>query len=607
MKRHTLDHLLSKVEKPARYTGNELNMCIREPGDVEVRFAFCFPDVYEVGMSHLGMRILYHVLNMRGDTYSERVFAPWPDMEACMRENGVELFSLETFSELRAFDIVGFTLQYEMSYSNVLNMLELGNIPLRSADRGADMPLIVAGGPCAFNPEPLAPFLDVVLLGDGEESAGKLIDVYKRTRCLPKEEILLAIANEVPGAYVPAFYSVDYYDDGRIKRVAPNRGGVPPKIRKAVVRDLDAAPFPDRIIVPYMKIVHDRITLELFRGCTRGCRFCQAGYIYRPVRERELQTLQEQARASLESTGYEEISLSSLSSGDYSRLGELITNLVDAYGKQGVSIALPSLRIDSFVRGYAEDIQRVRKSGLTFAPEAGSQRLRDVINKGVTEQDLIKSVTDAFESGWNRVKLYFMIGLPTETNEDLDAIAALAERVVECYFSVDRDKRTRGLNVHVSVSTFVPKPFTPFQWEAQDSIGAIQEKQRYLQARLKRKFITFNWHDPKTSVLEACFARGDRRLGDVLERAHALGCRFDGWHEYFNYTAWMQAFERSGIDPGFYTVRRRDFDEVFPYDHLDAGVTKAYLVNENLSGHDGVVTPDCRTGCRGCGLEEICR
>jgi radical SAM family uncharacterized protein len=595
------------VEKPARYTGNELNMCRKDPDTVDVRFAFCFPDVYEVGMSHLGMRILYHVLNSREGTYCERVFAPWPDMEALMRENAVALFSLETYSALCEFDIAGFTLQYEMSYSNVLNMLDLGGIPLRSADRGEDMPLVVAGGPCAFNPEPLADFLDVVLLGDGEEAATKLVEVYRRNRGRPKDELLAAIASEVPGAYVPRFYTVAYRDDGRIESVRPNRSGVPPRVRKAILKDLDAAPFPTGIIVPYIKIVHDRVTLELFRGCTRGCRFCQAGYVYRPVRERGPETLEKQARASLRSTGYEEVSLSSLSSGDYPHLDRLITGLVNEHGKNGVSIALPSLRLDSFARGYADQLRRVRKTGLTFAPEAGSQRLRDVINKGVTEEDLVKTVTAAFESGWNRVKLYFMIGLPTETTKDLDAIADLTERVVDCYFGVNREKRPRGLDVHVSASTFVPKPFTPFQWEPQDPLDVIRQKQRHLQARLNRKFIHFNWHDPRTSVLEACFARGDRRLCAVLERAHALNCRFDGWNEYFDYDAWMRAFDEAGADPAFYAGRRRGFDEVFPYDHLDTGVTKKYLWEENKKARQGETTPDCRDGCRGCGLEEVCR
>ena len=582
-------------------------MCKKDPDSVDVRFAFCFPDVYEVGMSHLGMRILYHVLNRREDTYCERVFAPWPDMEALMRKSGAKLFSLETYSPLRDFDIVGFTLQYEMSYSNVLNMLDLGGIPLKASERGEDMPLIVAGGPCDFNPEPLADFLDVVLLGDGEDAAPKLVEVVGRNRGLPKEELLLAVANEVPGAYVPRFYTPVYRADGGIESVGPNREGVPARVRKAVVRDLDAAPFPEDIIVPYMKIVHDRVTLELFRGCTRGCRFCQAGFIYRPVREREPETLENQARASLASTGYEEISLSSLSSGDYPHLDRLITGLVEEYGEKGVSVALPSLRVDSFSQGYAEQMRRVRKTGLTFAPEAGSQRLRDVINKGVTEEDLSKTVTAAFESGWNRVKLYFMIGLPTETTEDLDAIAALTERVADCYFAVDRGKRARGLDVHVSAATFVPKPFTPFQWEPQDPPDLIEEKQRVLQTRLNRKFVHFNWHDPKTSVLEACFARGDRRLGTVLERAHALGCRFDGWNEYFDYGAWMRAFDEAGLDPAFYAGRRREAGETFPYDHLDAGVTKEYLWEENRKARRGEVTPDCRNGCRGCGLEEICR
>lgn len=607
MKRHPLDTFLSRVEKPARYTGNELNMCVKDPQNVAIRFAFCFPDVYEVAMSHLGMRILYHVLNAQEDVYCERVFAPWPDMETLMREKNAPLFSLETYSPLRDFDIVGFTLQYEMSYSNVLNMLELGNVPLRASDRGEDMPLVLAGGPCAFNPEPLAPFLDAVLLGDGEESAVALCRVWERTRGLPREDRLLAVANEVPGAYVPAFYQAEYNEDGTIKRVIPTRGDVPERIKKAMVKDLDAAPFPERIIVPYMGIVHDRVTLELFRGCTRGCRFCQAGYIYRPVRERTLNTLKRQARESLAATGYEEISLSSLSSGDYPELGELIGHLVGEYSQEGVSVALPSLRIDSFLRGYAEQMQRVRKTGLTFAPEAGSQRLRDVINKGVTEEDLIRSVTDAFENGWNHVKLYFMIGLPTETEEDLNSIGALAERVVESYFGVAKERRARGLTVHVSASTFVPKPFSAFQWEAQDSLATIEQKQRHLQGRLRRKFVTFNWHDPRTSVLEACFARGDRRLAAVLEHAHALGCRFDGWNEYFDYDAWMEAFSRAGLDPGFYGTRARPLREVFPYDHLDAGVSKDFLMRERERAYAATVTPDCRKGCRGCGLEEVCR
>jgi len=587
--------------------GHEYNMVVKDPDQVDIRFAFAFPDVYEVGMSHLGLKILYHLLNERPDTYCERVFTPWIDMEEHMRKHAVPLFSLETKSSILDFDFLGFTLQYEMSYTNVLNMMDLAGIPLLSRDRDNRHPFVIAGGPCAYNPEPLAQFIDFFVLGEGEEIIHEILDLYKEWKKSDgdRESFLLKAAS-IPGIYVPHLYQISYYDDGTVKKIEPRRNDIPHKIVKRIVKDVERVYYPDKIIVPFMDIVHDRIMLEVFRGCTRGCRFCQAGMIYRPVREKSVEKLVELAEKLVKNTGYEEISLSSLSTGDYTELETLVKELISRLKEKRVSISLPSLRIDSFAKEFIEEVQKVRKTGLTFAPEAGTQRLRDVINKGVTEEDLISSVEDAFTSGWTSVKLYFMIGLPTEEKEDLDGIAQLAQRVKEAYHrSVPKDTRQKGLRVTVSTSSFVPKPFTPFQWVSQAPMDDLREKQEYLKNLLKMKNVTYNWHTPEVSFMEAVFARGDRRLGDVLLKAWENGCKFDGWTEQFRFDEWMKAFESCKLDPSFYALRERKTDEIFPWDHIDIGVTKHFLLREYEKALRGEVTPDCRTGCAGCGVTSL--
>ncbi len=606
-----IEALLNKVQKPARYTGGEMNATIKSWEDADITFAFCFPDTYEVAMSHLGMKILYALINSQPYALCERVCMPWVDMLALLKENDVPLFSLESKTALNKFDIVGFTLQYEMSYTNILEMLSMGRIPVFSRDRGANDPLVIAGGPCAFNPEPLHAFIDAFVLGDGEEATLEVLaavrDLKKsgagRLACLKK----LA---QIPGVYVPALYDVAWNEDGTLASFAPNCEEAPEKVQKRVVLDLDKAFYPESIPVPYTEIVHDRIMLEIMRGCTRGCRFCQAGMLYRPVRERSLEKLLSLAEQLENATGYEEISLSSLSSGDYSCLPELARELMRRFEERKVSVSLPSLRIDSVVKESLSETQKVRKSSLTFAPEAGTQRLRDVINKGVTRDDLIRTVSEAFEGGWSSVKLYFMIGLPTETNEDLNGIGELAQGVVSAYFALPREKRAKGLSITCSASCFVPKPFTPFQWTAQDTLAQFKEKQAYLRKVLHIKGVTFNWHDPEVSLLEACFARGDRRLSDVLYEAWRLGCLLDGWTEQFQYGLWVKAFENCGIDPAFYANRERGRDELLPWDFIDAGVTKQFLWRENEKSLQAHTTSDCRHGCHGCGLtrfEGVCK
>ena len=596
------DGLLKSVEKPSRYTGNEWNSVIKDPKTVDIRFAFCFPDTYEIGMSHLGMKILYHLLNERQDCYCERVFAPWTDMEAKMRENNIPLYSLETKDEIKSFDFIGFTLQYEMSFSNIVNMLDLAGVPLMTADRKDNDPFVCAGGPCAYNPEPLADIIDFFMLGEGEDIINEVMDEYAKwkgtgkTRTAFLEEIA-----KLEGIYVPSFYEFDYNEDGTIKSFTPIMPQYPVVIKKRIIKDLDKVYFPDKIIVPYTDIVHDRIMLEVFRGCIRGCRFCQAGFIYRPVREKSHERLMELAKKLEESTGYEEISLTSLSTSDYSQLEEFTTELLDEMNERKVGLSLPSLRLDSFSLDLMEKAQKVRKSGLTFAPEAGTQRLRDVINKGITEEDLLSAVSLAFNGGWHGVKLYFMLGLPTETIEDVEGIADLAHKVVHVYKRVPMEKKGKGLNVTVSTATFVPKAFTPFQWEAQDSIENVSQKQMLLKDKVRSKQITYNYHENKLSFLEAVFARGDRRLGKALIKAWELGCKFDGWGEYFKYDIWMKAFEVCGIDPYFYATRKREYDEILPWDHIDIGVSKKFLISENKKAYEEKITPNCRVNCGGCG------
>jgi radical SAM family uncharacterized protein len=603
IKEYIYDELLPKVEKPGRYIGTEWNSIHKNPEQIDIRFAFCFPDVYEVGMSHLGMKILYHLLNDQEDIFCERVFAPWPDMEEEMRKDGIKLFGLESRDYIQYFDFVGFTLQYEMSYTNIINMLDLAGIPIRTEDRNEQHPFIVAGGPCAYNPEPLSEVIDFFMIGEGEEVILEVMEEYRKWKAAKggREEFLMAVS-QIRGVYVPSFYDVEYNEDNTIKSVKPNREGVPNKVKKRVIKNLKGSYFPKKIVVPFIDIVHDRIMLEIFRGCTRGCRFCQAGMIYRPVREREVEELVEIADRLIESSGYEEISLSSLSTSDFSKLNELVEKLVTKYSSKKIGLSLPSLRIDSFSLKLVQEVQKVRKSGLTFAPEAGTQRLRDVINKGVNEQDLLNSVGAAFETGYNNIKLYFMIGLPTETMEDVQGIADLTYKVVDRYYEVPKDKRGKGLNVTASASSFVPKPFTPFQWEPQDSIDTLIEKQRYLQKAIKKKQITFNWHEPYVSFMEAVVSRGDRRVCRAIIRAWELGCKFDGWDQYFSFEKWMKAFEDIEVDAEFYALRRREIDEVLPWDHIDTGITKKYLRSEYKKALKEELTRDCRVVCTGCGI-----
>ena len=600
-----IEDLMMSVQKPVRYMGGEFNAVMKDANAVDVRYAFLFPDTYEVGMSHLGMKILYQAINQREDAWCERVFSPWVDMADLMRENDIPLFSLESRTPIGAFDLLGITLQYEMSFTNILEALNLARIPLRREDR-TEGPFVICGGPCAFNPEPLAPFVDLIALGDGEEETLRTIDVYRQWKSsgLPREEYL-KMAAQIPGIYVPALYEVEYNSDGTILSYHPKPGsGAPTIVRKALVNNLDEAFYPQKMIVPYGEIIHNRIMLEIFRGCTRGCRFCQAGMIYRPVRERSIDHLMRLADNLVNSTGYDEISLMSLSSGDYSCLSELARKMVEQYASRRVRISLPSQRIDAVLTDTLQQTQKVRKTALTLAPEAGTQRLRDVINKGVTEEDLIRSVTDAFEQGWSAVKLYFMIGLPTETDEDVLGIADLAEKVRKCYFSIPRERRAPGLRITVSASVFVPKNDTPFQWAPQLDYGTVVHRQQLLRQALSRiKGVDFKYHAPDISFIEAVFARGDRRLADVLERAWQLGCRFDGWGDQFRYDLWLQAFEETGIDPSFYATRARSEDEIFPWDHLDCGVSKDFMWREWNKSLQRQCTPDCRKGCVGCGMK----
>lgn len=601
MDKQKLEQLFLKAQKPGRYSGGEQGCVYKDKEKVDVRFAFCFPDAYEIGMSHLGMKILYGLFNQREDIWCERVFAPWVDFEEVMLSEGIPLFALESRDPVSDFDIIGFTLQYEMAYTNVLNMLSLAGIPLLSSERQGLKNLVVAGGPCTCNPEPLADFIDLFFLGEGEEVDLELIDLYKKHRALGSDKLtFLKEAAHIEGVYVPCLYDLEYNADGTIKSITPNNGA-PKTIRKRIMKDLDNTYYPDNFVVPFTEIVHDRAVQEIFRGCIRGCRFCQAGFIYRPVREKSSDTINRQARVLCENTGYEEMSLSSLSTSDYTQLEGLLDELLDWTEEEKISMTLPSLRIDNFSPELLEKVQKIKKSGLTFAPEAGTQRLRDVINKNVTEQEIMDTCRIAFAGGYTQVKLYFMLGLPTETEDDLRGITELGQRIVNLYYQNPNKPKGKSVTVSISVSSFVPKPFTPFQFEPQDTVEQIQEKQKLLlDSRTTRK-INLSYHDADTSFLEGVLARGDRRLGAVLATVHKRGSRFDSWDECFKTENWTAAFQECGIDPHFYANRRREYDEILPWEHLDYAVSKDFLIREHKTALQAKTTPNCREKCAGCG------
>lgn len=611
------DEILLSIQQPARYIGGEVNMVVKDPSRVDIRFAMCFPDVYDIGMSHLGIQILYDMFNRREDTYCERVYSPWADLDKLMREKQIPLFALESQDPVKDFDFLGITLQYEMCYTNVLQILDLSRIPLHAADRGEDDPLVIGGGPCAYNPEPLAEFFDLFYIGEGETAYDQLLDLYKEHKKKGKSrKAFLELAAGVPGIYVPSFYEAEYREDGTIQRFYPNNPHAPAQITKELVMDMDKAPYPEKPLVPYLKVAQDRVVLEIMRGCIRGCRFCQAGNIYRPLRERGLDYLKDYAVKMLTSTGHEEISLSSLSSSDYSKLEALVSFLIEEFQGKGVNISLPSLRIDAFSLDVMSKIQDIKKSSLTFAPEAGSQRLRNVINKGLTEEDILHGAAQAFHGGWNRVKLYFMLGLPTETVEDMEGIALLSEKVAETYYDeIPKEQRHGKVQVVASSSFFVPKPFTPFQWARMCTKEEFIERANIVRHKFREmknfKSLKYNWHEAELTVLEGVLARGDRRVGAVIEEAYRRGALFDAWSEHFCNEIWMDAFEACGVSIDFYTTRERKPEEIFPWDFIHAGVSKEFLLKEWQKAMREEVTPNCRQKCSGCGALQfkggVCR
>ncbi len=606
MLKEQLEPLLLKVQKPIRYVGGEYNSVVKDKAGIRTRMALCFPDNYEIGMSHLGLKILYSLINAREDCWAERVYAPWPDMEALMRENHIPLYGLESLDPLKEFDFLGFSLQYELSYTNILNMLDLAGIDPLAENRTNDDPVIFAGGPCAMNAEPLCDFFDCFQLGEGEEIMLEMIDLYQKHRASGKwdKKAFLKDAAQIPGMYVPSLYDVTYHEDGTIAAITP-KDGAPAKITKRIVRDFDKVFYPDTFIVPYTEVVHDRAVLEVMRGCIRGCRFCQAGFIYRPIRAKSPDTLCAQGKSLCDSTGYEEMSLASLSTSDHPQVEEMLDKIIDYTQEEHINLSLPSLRVDNFSKELLDKVSKVRKSGLTFAPEAGTQRLRDVINKGVTEEEIMRTSRIAFQGGYTSVKLYFMLGLPFETMEDVLGITALGQRVVDLYYSLPTKPKGKAVNVSISVSTFVPKPFTPFQWAAQNTFDEIVEKQHALTHSVTTRKISLAWHEVRTSVLEGVIARGDRRLGKAIYNAWKMGCKFDSWEEFFDFDKWVKAIADAGLTMEFYASRQRTPDEIFPWDHIDVGVSKAFLRREYEKAFRAEITPNCKEHCAGCGANKL--